>query len=207
MHSRCCPTPRFCAAGETLPPCQIISLGTVVTSARGMRMSMPCWHISSCTGRPLSRIEQRLITSGCYESTIREQAASAPTIPMGQRRLFSSRAAQVTSTGNRDGKSIWGISLDEPSVSRVRLSEIEGKTPNNEWRRFIRDLPELRIPIRRHRRWRRLQLRAVAPPVESERHAVVERGHGTSRLESSRSASGTKEAVIALPRSTSKRFG
>jgi hypothetical protein len=38
----------------------------------------------------------------------------------------------------------------------------------------------------------------VAPPVEGERHAVVERGHGTSRLESSRSPSDAKEAVIAL---------
>ena len=43
----------------------------------------------------------------------------------------------------------------------------------------------------------------MAPPVESERHAVVERGHRTSRLESSRSASGAKEAVIAPLRSTS----
>ena len=50
---------------------EMISRGTVVTSAREMRMSMPCWRINSCTGRLLSRIEQRLITNGFYESTIR----------------------------------------------------------------------------------------------------------------------------------------
>ena len=106
MYSEACPTPKFCAAGEILPLYQIISRGTVVTSARGMPMSMPSLRISSCTGQLLSRIKQRLITIEFFESTIREPAASAPTIPMGQRRLFSSRAAQVTSTGNRDEQSI-----------------------------------------------------------------------------------------------------
>src|SRR5215475_7344445 len=39
----------------------------------------------------------------------------------------------------------------------------------------------------------------MASPVESEGHAVVERGYATSRLGSSRSTRGAKGAVIARP--------
>ena len=46
----------------------------------------------------------------------------------------------------------------------------------------------------------------MAPPVESERYAMVEREHRTSRLESNRSASRAKEAVIALAGLRSQRL-
>ena len=106
MRSVRCRMPTFSAAGETLPPCQIILRGTVVTSAQGTRMSMPSWHISSYIGRLLSTTEQRLMTIGFFESTIRERTASVLTIPMGQRKLFLSPATQITSTDSRGGRSI-----------------------------------------------------------------------------------------------------